>query len=350
VSADEPELRASVTGGRLAGWLVGGAVAALAVALACSLVGRSRVWGDSFWTFPWAQEEVWRIRCFRLLVAALVGAALAVSGLALQGLLRNPLAEPYILGISSGAGLGVLAGATLAVKLALPAWATTPVLAVAGSLTTAALVYAIAQRRGRLDPYVLLLSGVVVNVFNGALILALFVFTRPLDLLDYVAWSMGHVQESMYAGSLLPPPVLAGGAAVLAGGLLVLWRGSSLNALALGDEVASSGGVAVGRLRIEIFVLVCLMTAAAVALAGPIGFVGLIVPHIGRLLLGPDHRRLTVVCAAGGAVLLMLADTLCRLLAEWLNVGTLPIGVITALAGGPFFIVLLRRRFREGAA
>ena len=121
-----------------------------------------------------------------------------------------------------------------------------------------------------------------------------------------------------------------------------------MNTLALGDDVARSSGVAVSWLRIETFGVVALMTAASVALAGPIGFLGLIVPHICRLLVGPDHHRLLIVSGLGGAMFLMVADTLCRLLGSWLRIGEVPVGIVTALCGGPFFIILLRRRFREG--
>ena len=340
----------AVTAASLAGWFVLLLLASAAVAVACGFVGHvSLEFGGSwrFWQWPIWSHPVWPVRMIRLLAAAAVGAALSLGGLALQGLLRNPLAEPYILGISSGAGVGVLLGGTFLVQwLALPAWATTPALAFIGALATAGVVFAVAQRRGRLDPYVLLLSGVIVNVFNGALILMLILLTKPQEVIDFIAWGMGNIPEYLWADTEL---LLCGWVLVACGWVVLFVRGSAFNALGLGDEVAASSGVAVHRLRLETFLVVSLMTSAAVALAGPVGFVGLIVPHAARMVLGPDHRRLTIVCGFGGAMFLMLADSLCRVLGRALNLGELPVGVLTALAGGPFFIFLLRRRTRESA-
>jgi iron complex transport system permease protein len=291
------------------------------------------------------QDALTRANLFRLLAAAAVGAALAAAGLALQGLLRNPLAEPYLLGISSGAGVGVLLGGSLAAALALPAWATSPILAMVGALATTAVVYGIAQRRGRLDPYVLLLSGVIVNVFNGALILTILQFVKQEEMIDFIGWGMGKIPEYLW---FRPRLLVFCWLMVLAGWIWLLLRSGALNALGLGDEVAASSGVAVHRVRIEVFLVVSLITAAAVALAGPIGFVGLIVPHLCRLVFGPDHRRLMILSAVGGALFLMAADTLCRWTGEISRHGELPVGVITAMTGGPFFIYLLRRRARGG--
>ena len=325
----------TVTARRLAIWLIALLAATAAVAVLCSLAGQYRL-----------TPEIWRVRMFRAAAAAVVGAALAVGGMALQALLRNPLAEPYILGISSGAGVGVLCGLALATSLALPTWATTPVLALVGGLTTAAVVYAIAQRRGRLDPYVLLLAGVMINVFNGAIILVILQFTQPTEMIHFIGWGMGQVPEWMWSDPVL---LAVTGGLVLAGWGMLFVRGAAFNALGLGDEVAASSGVSVHALRVQTFVAVSLMTAMAVALAGPIGFVGLIVPHVCRMLLGPDHRLLAIVSGFAGAIFLMSADTLCRLIDRWTHLGELPVGVVTALAGGPFFICLLRRRFGGGA-
>jgi iron complex transport system permease protein len=324
----------------------------LAVWLACSLVGdmglpsELLVWRDAGWM------AVWKARLLRLATAAVVGAALAVGGMALQGLLRNPLAEPYILGISSGAGIGVLMG------LALPsillrftgqahdiALLSTPALALVGALVTSATVYGIAQRRGRLNPYVLLLSGVIINAFNGAVMLVIYLLIPPETITNFTLWAMGGLSD------LARPGLLAVCTAIVLGGWALLTvRGTALNTLGLGDDVAASGGVHVHRLRLEVFVVVSLMTAASVALAGPIGFLGLIVPHVARLIVGPDHRALSIYSGFGGAIFLMLADTLCRAADIWLRSGVIPVGIVTALAGGPFFIFLLRRRSVEAEA
>ncbi|MGA2264939.1 MAG: iron ABC transporter permease [Phycisphaerae bacterium] len=310
-----------------------GILAALAagVAIGCSFIGIAR--------FGWT---VWAMRLVRLATAATVGAALATAGMALQAMLRNPLAEPYILGVSTGAGVGVLVGGVLAGAIGLAGWASEPILALVGALATCLVVYGIAQRHGHLDPYVLLLSGVIVNVFNGALMLAILLVANPNDILNFVGWGMGQIRDTTDVSLL----VVCAAAAVAGWGVLLV-RGAAFNALGLGDDVAASIGVHVRRLRVETFAVAAVMTAAAVALAGPIGFVGLIVPHACRLLVGPDHRRLAVWCGLVGAIFLMLADTLCRTAGEWVAVGSVPVGVITALAGGPFFIFLLRRRSRE---
>lgn len=334
-AAQPGETRAAESPGRrLAIWLAAAVGTTLAVALVCSLFGQSR-------TTP----TVWVLRLQRLAAAGLVGAALATGGLALQGLLRNPLAEPYILGISSGAGVGVLLGMALAPWMALPGWATTPALAFAGALLTCGVVYFVAQRRGRLDPYGLILSGVIVNAFNGAIMLAIHLYVDPFRISDFVQWTMGRLTYQ------IDLPILATCGTLIVGGWVLVWvRAAALNMLGLGDEVASTAGVSVHRLRIEIFALVGLMTAAAVALAGPIGFLGLIVPHLCRMALGPDHRRLAIVAGFAGAIFLMAVDTVCRSIGPVIRAGDVPVGIVTALCGGPFFIHLLRGRLREAAA
>ncbi len=288
--------------------------------------------------------SLWMAWLYRLLAAAIVGAALAVGGAALQGLLRNPLAEPYILGISSGAGVGVLLGMAISAWYAVPSWASATVLAFAGAMITCAVVYSIAQRRGRLDPYSLILSGVIVNTFNAAIMLTIYLYVDPHRIADFAHWSMGRLPDSIDTLSLA-----VCGACVLAGWIVLVIHASAFNVLGLGETVASSSGVAVGRLRIVTFLCVGLMTAAAVSLAGPIGFLGLIVPHLCRMILGPEHRRLLLVSGLAGAVFLVAAEILCRHAGPWIGVSLIPVGIITALAGGPFFIFLLRRRFREAS-
>lgn len=319
------------TAGRLLAWGLGLLLLCLLVWAACTLVGRYHL-----------TPQVWRFRAVRVAAAGLIGLALAGSGAALQGLVRNPLAEPYVLGISSGAGVGVLLGRALPLAAWVPRWLTEPVLAVAGGLATCFAVWAIAQRRGRLDPTVLLLTGVIVNVFCGALILVLFLFATPEDIAGFIGWGMGQVPDWLLTE---PGLGLAAAACVLVGWAMLLLRAAAFNALGLGDAVAGSLGIRVQRLRVETFAVVSLMTAAAVALAGPVGFVGLMVPHACRLALGPDHRRLLLVAGLVGAAFLMIADTACRSAGEWVGLAEVPVGVLTALLGGPFFIALLRRRF-----
>lgn len=343
--AGDPRSR-TLTKRRLVLWALGLSSAAVLLGMACSLVGQFPVQETWSWP-PWAWDlwgsQVWHARLFRLAAAAVVGGALASAGLASQGLLRNPLAEPYLLGISSGAGVGVLLGMSASEWIDLPLWSTSPLLAFSGALLTTVVVYLLAQRRGRIDPLVMLLSGVIINVFNGALILVILQFVQREQMIQFVGWGMGQVPEWLW---FKPTLLILCGGVVLGGWIVLFLRGAALNTLGLGDEVAASTGVSVHRLRMEVFIMVALMTSAAVALAGPIGFVGLIVPHVFRMMLGPDHRLLAIVCVLGGALFLMLADTLCRVVGEWVPVGEIPVGVVTALSGGPFFIGLLRRRLR----
>jgi iron complex transport system permease protein len=335
--AGRDDVRASLSLGRLILWAAALLAAAVVVGGACTLVG---VISLSDLTQP-----IWRARAMQMLTAGIVGASLAAGGLALQGLMRNPLAEPYILGISSGAGVGVMMGLAAAARLSLPPWASTPVLAFLGAMASCLAVYLVAQRRGRLDPYSLILSGVIVNIFNGAIMLAGNLYIDPHRIADLTYWAMGQLPDST------PTALLAVcGSCVGAGWLVLLANSAAYNVLGLGDDVAASSGVNVNRLRLATFGAVGVMTAAAVALAGPIGFLGLIVPHICRMAFGPDHRLGMIVTPLAGAIFLMIAETLCRSLGSAMGLGRVPVGILTALAGGPFFIFLLRTRFRGAAA
>jgi iron complex transport system permease protein len=292
--------------------------------------------------------DVLRLRLQHAALAAVVGAALGASGCTLQALLRNPLADPFVLGVSGGAALGATTalalgagaiGGTLgagfwsnAVDVSVPA-----LCAFVGALGATALVFAIGSARGRTTPYAALLSGVIFNAFAAAAITGIKAMASPErvgEILHWLAGSLGYER----AGALGAEGVLQ----VLAlGGLWAL--SARLNLLTLGDEDAASLGVPVARTRAAILLLSSLSVAAAVALSGLIGFVGLIVPHVLRLLLGPDQRLLVPASALGGAAFLLLSDTVARLFFRVIH-ETLPVGVVTALVGGPFFLVLLRRR------
>ncbi|NLF29896.1 MAG: iron ABC transporter permease [Planctomycetes bacterium] len=327
LAAKEPTLR-----GLILTALVPAAVLAAVVA-ACSLVGQMGA------AMPWDDPDLWRLRLLRVVTAAVVGAGLAVAGAALQSLLRNGLADPYVLGISSGAGVGVLAAMALTAS-GTAAWLGLPAMAAAGAIVTVGAVYLIAQRRGRLDPFSLLLTGVIVNAFNGAVMLLIYL-RNPYVIADYISWAMGAIPETHPAGLLAAVTVLTAG-----GWVLLTVYGQAFNVLSLGDDVAASSGVNVHRLRRVTFGVTAALTAASVAVAGPIGFLGLIVPHVCRALVGADHRRLLILSGFAGAILLAGADTFCRCTVLWFG-QELPVGVITACCGGPFFLVLLRRRFRE---
>ena len=283
--------------------------------------------------------EMWgssiiRLRLARIMLSAVAGAGLSVAGVVFQALLRNPLAEPYVLGISSGAGLG----AALAIILgwtAAGAW-TLPAVAFAGALATILLVYALAQTGlGPVPVHTLLLSGVIVNAVLGSVLMFLVSVAPSEDLHNVVWWLLGSLQIFDWQLLRAVAVVVAAGVAVT----LLLAR--DLNLMTLGDEAAAHLGLHVERTKRVFFLVASLMTGATVAACGLIGFVGLIVPHSVRLAIGPDHRRLVPASATAGAAFLVLADSFAR---TAIAPSEIPIGVITALLGGPFFLLLLRRR------
>jgi iron complex transport system permease protein len=298
------------------------------------------------------------LRLPRALLGMLVGAALAVSGAALQALLQNPLADPFVLGVSGGAALGGASAIALGLDrlpqllaplaAALPAFAgsaleglagLSPVAACAfvGALLATAVVFGAGRVGGKLTPYGALLAGVIFNAFAAAAITCLKSLTSPERLGALLYWLAGALTYPGY-GTLLALAVLV----ALATGVLV-HDAHALNLLSLGDESALSLGVEVTRVRRRLFVAASLAVAGAVALTGLIGFVGLLVPHVLRLWLGPDQRLLLPASALGGAVFLVLADLGVRLLFPVLGAEA-PVGVLTALLGGPVFLFLLRKR------
>ena len=276
---------------------------------------------------------VLEIRLPRALLAALVGAGLATAGALLQALLQNPLADPYVLGISGGAALAGVAALALGGGFWLGA-AAVPLVAFAGALGASLLLYAIAAAGGRAPAHSLLLTGVVFNAFASSVI----VFVTSAADLSRVAsvflWLIGSVR-------LVEPALLAGVALSFALGLgLALREAYTLNLLAQGDETATHLGVDVPRTRRRVLAATALMIGASVAVSGLIGFVGLIVPHLLRLTIGSDHRVLVPASALAGAAFLVAADTLARVVLAPIE---LPVGALTALIGGPLFLVLLRR-------
>lgn len=282
------------------------------------------------------------IRLPRVLCAALIGAALSMGGLLYQGLFRNPMAEPYVIGSSGGAALG----AALSVLLPGLAWfgfSATATMAFVCSMATVITVYAIARVNGRVSIVSLLLAGLA---FSAMLSFATW-FLTSLDREGVTAvrmlglWLHGAVSTPTYG------QLLAASVGLLICFVISLPMARQLNTLALGDEQAQSLGIALEWTRASIIVLGSLLTAIAVSLGGIIGFVGLIVPHFLRLLFGPDHRRLLPLCALGGAIFLLAADTLAR---TALAPTELPVGVLTAFLGGPAFLYLLRRSKREWMA
>lgn len=289
------------------------------------------------------------VRLPGLMVAALVGGALACAGAAMQGLFRNPLADPGIIGVSAGASLGVVIVITQTAALA-DLWLfdrgplsavlwRVPLAAFVGALLAAGAVYALSLQRGRTSLAALLLAGVALNAVLGALTSVLLLRAADFDALRAVlSWLIGSLE-----GRGWDYFAVAVGPIALSAALMLLYA-RDLNLLALGEESAQALGVDVGRLRLVLLALASLMTAAAVSIAGPISFVGLIVPHILRLIIGPDHRVLLPASLLGGAAFLVLADALARSL---LAPEQLQVGIVTALAGGPFFLALLWRHRRR---
>ena len=283
----------------------------------------------------WPQESYAHLRWTALAVGATVGAGLAVCGVILQALLRNPLAEPFILGLSSGAGLGVMAAMYAAYALGF-AWfgESQTIPAVVGASAALAIVYMLGQRRGVLDPVSLVLVGVIVSTICGAGIM-FFQHLVPTGLRgQFTLWLMGNINEGISRTTL----VIAASFTVL-GSIVGVAMGRAMDAATLGDDEARSIGLSIGRLRFGMFALTGAIAAVTVAIAGPIAFVGLIAPHAARLLLGPRHGVLVVGAALTG-VLLVVGSDVARQALDF-GGGRMPIGVFTAIIGGPAFIWLL---------
>lgn len=289
------------------------------------------------------------VRLPGMLVAALVGGALACAGAAMQGLFRNPLADPGIIGVSAGASLGVVLVMTQTAALA-DFWLFSrgplsgelwriPLAAFVGAMLASGTVYLLSLQRGRTNLAALLLAGVALNAVLGAINSVLLLRAADTNALRAVlSWLVGSLE-----GRGWDYFALAAGPIAVSAALMLLYA-RDLNLLALGEESAQALGVDVPRLRLVLLALASLLTASAVSIAGPISFVGLVVPHILRLIIGPDHRVLLPASLLGGAAFLVFADGLARSL---LAPEQLQVGIVTALAGGPFFLMLLWRHRRQ---
>jgi iron complex transport system permease protein len=279
-------------------------------------------------------SNIIQLRLARIILCVIAGAGLSVAGVIFQSLLRNPLAEPYVLGVSSGAGLGAALGIVLGLNAA-GIW-TLPGMAFAGALGTIMLVYALAQTgAGAIPVHTLLLSGTIVNAVLGSMLMFLVSVAPSDDLHNVVWWLLGSLQVFDWQLLRIVGLVVAIGVAVCT----LLAR--DLNVMTLGEEAAAHLGLHVERTKKLFFVVASLMTGATVAACGLIGFVGLIVPHTMRLIVGPEHRRLVPASALAGAAFLVLADSFARTVIAPLEI---PIGVVTAFLGGPFFLFLLKRK------
>lgn len=279
---------------------------------------------------------LWNIRLPRVLLAILVGGGLATSGAALQGVFRNPLADPGLIGVSSGAALGAVASIIIGFAPFGPS--SLSLAAFCGGLLATLIVYLFARRNGRTEVVTLLLTGIALNSIAGAATSFLIFTASDAQLRTIVFWSFGSLGGATWrsVGAILVP--------IGVGVLLLPHWGRALNLLSLGEREARHLGVETERVRLILIGLTALLTGAAVAFCGTIGFVGLIVPHLLRLIAGPDHRTLLPASALGGALLLVLADLVARTVAAPVEI---PLGVVTALAGGPFFLWLLYRTRRD---
>ncbi|MCA9499740.1 MAG: iron ABC transporter permease [Nitrospirales bacterium] len=279
-----------------------------------------------------------QVRLPRLILAFFVGGSLAMVGVALQALLRNPLADPFIIGISSGAALGAAIAILFGVGISVWSVSALPVCAFAGALLSLLILYRISSAGTGFSIYTLLLAGVVLNAIFSAFIMFLTSVADPNRAFGMYAWLMGSLTGPNFS-------TLGILSLYLGLGLIVLGtQAQSLNLLTLGEETARSLGVEVERVKQSVFVASALLTGAVVSFSGMIGFVGLIVPHAVRLVLCADHRLLLPVAGFVGGIFLMLADTVARTV---LSPGEFPVGVVTALVGGPVFLFLLTNRNRR---
>jgi len=299
--------------------------------VAGALVRKVPFLGGAF-PFPVTRVEsviITSIRLPRVLLAVLVGSALAVSGAVMQGLFRNPMADPYVIGLSSGAALG----ASLSIVFGLGG-ISTPLAAFAGGAGAVFLVYGIARENGRVPVETLLLSGIAVAVFLSA-VTSLIMYLAGEGLHKVVFWLMGGIWAANWSQvKLTALPVVLG-----VSGVLFLAR--DLNIILLGEEHATHLGVEIEKVKQVLLLLSALLAGVAVAMSGIIGFVGLVIPHMARIVVGPDHRILIPTSALAGGIFLLWADTLARVV---IAPAEMPVGILTALVGAPFFVYLLKTK------
>lgn len=280
---------------------------------------------------------IWNIRLPRTIAATLVGVGLASAGVLLQGSLRNPLADPALVGVSAGAALGAVLGA--AIGLPFNSIGVTSVAVVTSSIAMAFVLW-VSRSNGRIEVVTVLLSGIAVSAFGAAAMSIIISTSNAAGTRSVSFWTTGSFSLSNWSGVNAMWPAIA------IGMVLAFFLAPSLDLLALGDEGAHASGVAVSRVRALALLAAVLLTAAGVAVVGVIAFVGLVVPHAVRLVIGPSHRQLLVVSAVGGAAVLLLADTIARLALSPIEI---PVGSVTAIVGAPvFFVMLGRARNRQG--
>jgi len=291
-------------------------------------------------TFGWPSGEYGRsilqIRLTLVFVAIVAGVALSTSGVALQALLRNPLAEPFILGLAAGAAVGYI-GQQMLSKHLQQSLGPLHLGALLGGMATLAVVYFAGRRRGGIDPFSMLLTGVVLSAFNGAVIMILYQLNTEGDMAQLARWMQGYLEESLGLRDMLIITVFT-----FAGLGVLLTQCRAMDVALFSDSEAVAMGVNLTRLRTLLFVVAALLASGAVVLAGPLAFVGFICPHIARLLFGPSHRMLLIASAILGALLIVLANTVMAAIQQ----RQFPVGVFTALVGGPVLLSVLRRSKR----
>jgi len=280
---------------------------------------------------------IWSIRLPRVLLGVLVGASLSTAGAAFQGMFRNPMADPYVLGISSGAALGASISIIFNVNITILGFSTISIFAFIGGLVTVFIVYNIAKVRQRVPITTLLLSGVAVGQFLTAIMSFLMViYSRDMNKIIY--WTLGSLAGKGWE------PLIKISIPVILSIIVMNFFSRDLNIMLTGEESAHSLGVEVEKIKLYILILGTFMTSMVVSISGIIGFVGLIIPHIVRIIVGPDHRILLPSSGLIGGIFMIFADTIARTIISPMEI---PVGIITALFGGPFFIYLLRKRKRS---
>ncbi len=298
----------------------------------------SKVWDILTGNGTWAEETiVFEINAPRIVAGLFVGAGLAVTGAAMQAVFRNPLASPYILGLSSGASLGAAIGMLFTIPF-IPAIVATPILSFITCFATMILVYAMSRAGGGVKTETLILSGVAVSSLLSALV-SFLTFISGDKLEGIVFWTMGNLGNADWSEIALIAPMIT------VCSILLITQAKPLNAMMIGDSHAMDLGVDVKRTRLFVLVLSTVVVAAAVSFVGVIGFIGLVIPHMLRILLGPDNRHIMPLCIVAGACFILICDYLAHIITPLY--GTLPIGVATSLIGAPVFIYLLIRRRKE---
>ncbi|MGO4185515.1 iron ABC transporter [Paenibacillus sp. FSL A5-0031] len=338
-------------------WYGGAAMLLLAVSIVVSLsigsagISIRDVWGILLHQLPWLADNsvpytpaeiaiVTQVRLSRILLAVLVGACLALAGTGFQGVLRNPLADPYTLGVSSGSSVGASFIILFGLQSAIGMW-TIPLVAFATGTLTLLGVFWLSRNKGVIHIETLILSGVIIQSFLGAFV-SFMVSVSEGVVNQILFWLMGSLAMRSWEHVYMLIPFLA------VGFPLLLAYGQSLNLFVLGERHAAHLGIHVERTKLIVLISSTLLTAAAVSVSGVIGFVGLVVPHLIRLLVGPDYRLITPLSAIGGGIFILWADTLARMA---LTPKEIPLGVVTALLGAPFFAYLLhRRKLKQGGA